>query len=195
MNNDYSPPRWRLLGTRKNFLVLKSLKVIGETLFFTPWRCRYQRAFTLIELMVTVGIIGLVVVSATGLFFFTLKGGKKADIQSKIKQNGDYAINVMKTMIRNAEQINPPCASSMTSIEIKNPDGGSTTFNISSNQVASSGAGLTSNEFVASGLTFNCDSPVDKPPTVSLSFTLSKSGIPEESISQTFQTSVSLRSY
>lgn len=151
------------------------------------------KGFTLIEVLVSMGILSLVIVAATGLFFFAIRGGKKTDIVTKIKQNGDYALNLMKTKIRNAKAVSCQGAK----ITVANPEGNQTIFDLTGGRLRSTTDGksgfLTSEEFKTSGLSFSCSS--ETPTVVSLTFSLSKSGGVEETASQTFQTTVSLRSY
>lgn len=155
---------------------------------------RNNSGFTLIELLVAVTIMGMIILAANNLFFYTLKGEKKANIQTKIKQNGSYALSSMATRVRSAVSIVNNCQPSGR-LELKTADGGNIIFQITGDQIASNSTALTSSDLVASGLSFACNSPVGNPPTVVISFTLAKSGAVEESASQNFQTTVSLRSY
>jgi len=159
---------------------------------------RLKDGFTLIELLVSLGIMGLVIVSFNSLFFATLKGSKKADIQQKMKQSGDYALNVMATKIRNAQSVSVCSANSLT---IVNPDGSTSAFSLGGNQIIADGSGLTDSVFIASappvsGKVFSCPvPPLDKPQLVTVSFILSKTGAIEETVQESFQTMVSPRSY
>jgi prepilin-type N-terminal cleavage/methylation domain-containing protein len=168
--------------------------------------------FTLVEVLVVILSFGILAVVGSSLFISILKGAAKAEIEKEIKQNGDYAINVMERMIRNAREISS-CSSS--SIRIKNPDGSNTTFSclVNNSQVASiasnsaflTGRNVTldssggTNCFspnLSPNLTFSCTS--DNPPKVSISFTLYQKGStvrPEERAQAKFETTVSLRTY
>jgi len=163
--------------------------------------------FTLVEVLVVILSFGILAVAGSSLFISILKGAAKAEIEKEIKQNGDYAINVMERMIRNAREI-VNCSSS--SIRIKNPDGGYTTFNCRVNDqvasIASNSAFLTGKNVTldsngeancsSGNLTFSCTS--GNPPTVGISFTLYQKGSsvrPEEKAQAKFETTVSLRTY
>lgn len=153
----------------------------------------YQ-GFTLIEMMVVIGILLIVGTMAVGLFFQTLKGASKVEILKEVKQNGDYALGVMERMTRNAQEIEN-CSGSK--LKIKNPDGNTTEFSLSGSQIVSTSGKLTGSNVAASGLTFNCNSTVT-PPVVEISFTISQTGSltrPEERAQVSFKTTVSLRTY
>lgn len=172
-----------------------------------------QKGFTLVELLVAIGILGVVGGIATIILFTTLRSASKSDIMREVKQNGDYAISVMERMVRNAQGVetvdNSSCSTTGncgagTCMKIKNPDGRTTNFlkenvgdvfKIASN----SGTYLTSNKVTVVGdLNFTCTRTPGKPDVVSINFTLSQPGTPtrpEERASINFQTTVSLRTY
>ena len=164
-----------------------------------------QKGFTLVELLVAIGILGVVGGIATIILFTTLRSASKSDIMREVKQNGDYAISVMERMIRNATGVESTCLGSGTSLTINNPDGRTTTFslggtsNIQIASVSALGTGFLTNEKVAAtGLNFTCSRTPGKPDVVSINFTLSQPGTPtrpEERALINFQTTVSLRTY
>jgi prepilin-type N-terminal cleavage/methylation domain-containing protein len=164
-----------------------------------------KNGFTLIEMIVVVGILGIIAVVGSGTFFSILRGSTKTKTLQTVKQNGDYAISVMERMIRNARVlINPTADSTVSSITIKNPDGGTTTFSCGGNPatIASNGASLLSNEVKVNDCNniFNVSvgQPGIKPPVVKINFSLSpvaSLGRSEERAEVNFQTTVTLRNY
>ena len=70
--------------------------------------------FTLVELLVVIGILGTVVGSS--LLFLTdiLKGSNQAEVVSEIKQNGQVVLDVIDRQIRNAESVENFTVSFMT---------------------------------------------------------------------------------
>lgn len=164
---------------------------------------RSPTGFTLIEVLMTVFILGIVIVVGGNLFFSILKGASKTELTKEVKQNGDYAIGVMERMVRNAQSIQTCTANN---IVIKNLDGGQTEFKCllegEVTKIASGGAFLTSNNVTLGvscpgSLSFSCDQTV-APPKVTISFTLYQKGSstrPEEQAQVPFQTTVSLRTY
>ncbi len=168
-----------------------------------------KTGFTLIEILVTVGILGMIAVIGSGMFFSILRGSTKTKTLQLVKQNGDYAISVMERMIRNAKSVN----GGGSSIAIVNPDGKTTTFNCcgsGSNLMIASQSGtlsceearLTSSEVKVDICSFEVTSgePGVRPAVVKINFTLSQAppaggARPEEQASINFQTTVSLRNY
>lgn len=164
-----------------------------------------KSGFTLIEIMIVVGILGIIAVVGSGVFFSILRGSTKTKTLQMVKQNGGYAISVMERMIRNARALTSPTAdSTVSSITIKNPDSGQTTFSCEGTpaKIASNGAFLLSNEVKVS----NCNNifevkvgqPGIRPAVVKINFKLSPAGTPsrpEEQAEVNFQTTVTLRNY
>ena len=64
-----------------------------------------KKGFTLIELIVSIGILGLVVAAAVNMFFSTMKSSKKTDNLLALRQNGDYVLNTIKSRVYNADTI------------------------------------------------------------------------------------------
>lgn len=161
-----------------------------------------KSGFTLIEILVVVGILGAIVVIGSITFFSVLRGARKSKMISLVKQNGDYALEVMIKMIRNAREITSPCDGSDTSITILNPDRGETTFSCEDDAISSNAAELTSSQVKvgAGSCSFDCQpGEALQPDTVTISFTLEaekEGGVParpEEEASIDFETTVSLR--
>jgi len=174
-----------------------------------------KNGFTLIEIMVVVGILGIIAAIGSGAFFSILRGSTKTKTLQMVKQNGDYAISVMGRMIRNARKIEFPTITGESSfITIKNPDGGTTTFKCcevgfdaliasESGSLVCQDARLTSSEVKienCSGV-FNLldvGQPGVKPAVVKINFNLKQAGTasrPEEQAVVNFQTTITLRNY
>ena len=168
-----------------------------------------KNGFTLIETLVSLGILGLLVVVVTALFFSLLRGASKTKAIQTVKQNGGYAISVMERMIRNAKQV-LDCQTDY--IKIKSQDEEETTFRFYSDSeeddswIASvsgtltcADARLTSSEVQLVSSSFTCmPGGGTKPDGVDINFSLAKTGTgtrPEEGAVVNFQTSVFLRNY
>lgn len=167
-----------------------------------------KKGFTLIEILVVVGILGLIAVIGTNMFFSILKGETKTRVLAEVKQNGNYALSVMGRMIRNAKEITS-CTSNMQTITIKNPDREETTFDLSGTRIASRsalGTGYLTSDKVRIDKTdpvnkpyrFDCTAVTGSPAVITIRFTLSQPGVatrPEEQATVDFKTTVSLRTY
>jgi len=164
------------------------------------------KGLTLLELLVSIGLLAIVGGIAAVIFFITIMNASKSDTIREVKQNGDYAISVMERMIRGARIIEDPASCSGTStssITIRNPDNQPTTFSVLSgppDQVASNSTTLTNNKVKVNpgGLTFTCTQNSGKAPIVSINLSLSQAGTTTKVAEITtiiFKTTVSLRTY
>jgi len=164
-----------------------------------------EKGFTLVEILAAVGILGIIAVIGSGMFFSILRGSTKTKTLQLVKQNGDYAISVMERMIRNARAlISPTSDGQVNSITIQNPDGGTTTFSCEGvpATISSNSASLLSSEVKVSSDCNIFEVTVGqagiKPGAIKINFSLSQSRAtarPEEQASVNFQTTVSLRNY
>lgn len=160
-----------------------------------------KKGFTLIEILVVIGVFAVIAVIGSTSFFSMLKGATKTKITNLVKQNGDYTLGVMEKMIRNAREIvldpGEECTSGMEEIEISNPDGGFTTFSCTDNPISSNSAKLISNQVKVESCFFDCQrSGPLQPDVVTINFTLSQAQTtvrPEEQVRIEFRTTVSLR--
>jgi type II secretory pathway pseudopilin PulG len=173
--------------------------------------------FTLIEVLVVVSLTVMIILTASALFMTFLISGSKASNIQLLKLEGDYAINQMTYMLRNAIALQPnsavppvSCGSNMTNIVVKSIDGGVTTLSSvndtsdgDATKIASTSG--TTSVFLTSkavqiveGPTFDCAATADgSGPYVTISFKLRK-GTPNldrerDIVEQTFTTGVSLR--
>lgn len=170
--------------------------------------------FTLLEMVVSVGVVAVVTVVLSQVFFVTLRSNSKTEILKDIKQNGELAMETMVRLIQNAKRITSTCSSagtSLTSISVINADDGQTTFGCSfdgsASRLASTSAQgtqyLTSDNVTLGGtsctessLSFRCFGGAGVPTSITVSYRLSQAGTTgqafEES-SESFQTSATMR--
>lgn len=176
-----------------------------------------EKGYTLIELVVVIGLSAILLISAVSLFFTTFIGGGKTASLEYTKQAGGQALAQMTFLIRNSRKIiqnssGTTCGSPMSTLKVENLDGGTTEFAVVTNgttsQIASQSGGLNSfltpSEVSVSNFTFTC-SPVSyasntwdgSPPIVGISFTLQKGagGLARDLVSIPFSTSITLRNY
>lgn len=170
-----------------------------------------RQGYTLVELVVVIGIVVVILISATALFYTTLIGGNKTSSVEAVKQAGQYTLNQMSYLIYNSRKLIPnnetlTCQAGMVSLGIQNQDLNSTIFFAQTvagnNRIASnSGSYLTpGNMTVSVGPTFNCtQGTAGSPPIIEVSFTLQKGVVgidkPRDIVSIPFITNVTLRNY
>ncbi|MBI2404696.1 prepilin-type N-terminal cleavage/methylation domain-containing protein [Candidatus Gottesmanbacteria bacterium] len=176
----------------------------------------FAEGFTLLEVLVSVSIIAVLSLLIAQSFFTTSRSNTKTEILKEVKQNGDFSLSRMSTMIRSSYQITSACsAAGMTasSLSIKNSDGGTTTFGctvnsgvtrissasgsvtdyLTSTSVSLGGTGCTDSTMT---LQFVCTSLPNGGSSVKISFTLSQKGTPValfEQAKSSFQTTIGLR--
>ncbi len=173
-----------------------------------------QKGFTIIEIIVVVGILGIVAAIGTNIFFTVIRSSTKSKNINTVKQNGDHALSTMERMIRNSYAIITNsdaqiCENGMTKIKIINSNKEETEFELVDsdgdpsngyNYLASNSARLTSDEVrVASG-SFDCLSSGDfNPKTVTINFTLTQNFSPtprvEEEATIDFRAVIETRNY
>ncbi len=172
-----------------------------------------SHGFTLLELLVSVGVVGLVSVVLSQTFFATTRTNTKTELLQDVKQNGDYAMDIIGRMIRNARSVTSLCSASGSTdilVTIVNPDYRFTTFScvldsgvtrIASVSASSTVYVTSSNLTLGSSCTTaafsaTCTKPEGQPAIVTVSYILSQKGTPQylfERASVTFQSSFGLR--
>ncbi|HZZ98844.1 MAG TPA: prepilin-type N-terminal cleavage/methylation domain-containing protein [Candidatus Saccharimonadia bacterium] len=169
-----------------------------------------QSGFSLIELLVVVALFAIISIAAVSLFLSTLRGSNVTNASAVIKQTGNYALDVMSYMVRDAQQITG-CDSVAGTLTLLNRDGGTTQFFINNtNQIASNSAAasITTNnvrvnpsdsDLAGTLPAFVTCSPAVNPTTVTIRFVIRKGtkGVDNDTdiVTQTFGTTVGLRRY
>lgn len=170
---------------------------------------KYSRGFSLIEIIVSVGVLAVVGTVLSQVFFTTTRTATKTGRVNNIKDNGEFALEIMSRLIRNAKNIVPSsCTGSATSsLSLIHPENTQTDLNCltdSGNTRIASVSG-SSTEYLTdenisvdcSTLLFTCLSQPGSPPTVKITFTLDQVGPTPvdqfERARRSFQTSVTLR--
>ncbi|MEO8581866.1 MAG: prepilin-type N-terminal cleavage/methylation domain-containing protein [Patescibacteria group bacterium] len=146
-----------------------------------------QSGFSLVEMLIVVTLTVMIIVTASSVLLTTLLSGGQVNTTKTIKQNGDYAMGQMTTLLRNAVKLLPndvgqTCVNGMTQLRFRSLDEGITTFertivSPTDARIASNSAiYLTSDAvYVTNGLQFDCQQTADGVVTnVTISFTLSK---------------------
>lgn len=167
-----------------------------------------ERGFTLLELLVTMGVFAVVGVTVVTILVTTLREVNKTNVIASVRQNGDYALTTMSRNIREAASLQnppPPCGvpsapSSDTYIQAMAGDASTIKYQCTSNSITDvNGADIVDkNAVIVSGCNFYCsqDSP-SQSPVIKVVFTLqanTTSNLPEKNTAPIqFQTSVVMR--
>lgn len=100
-----------------------------------------QAGFTLVEMLVALGILGILMAGFAYLFGNTLGVTRQVDVRNEVLANAQIAQNLMVSRLQEAWYVYPDTTSlSLPSAgaawQTKNPVGGSNTFSVGSNFVA-----------------------------------------------------------
>lgn len=177
-----------------------------------------EKGFTLLEILISVGILVIVATLIVQVLFTTTHVNKKTELLVDIKQNGNFALDVIDRMVRSAQLIATSCGegeTSASSVQITNPDNYVTTLTcVSDGNVAriasesgtnrvylsggnvtlSTSGGSTCND---SSLAFSCPPAGGRVQSeLTVTFTLGQSGVPGsayESGRSSFQSTINVR--
>jgi prepilin-type N-terminal cleavage/methylation domain-containing protein len=165
--------------------------------------------FTLIELLVVISITVVLMLTASILFMTFLISNAKISSSQLVKQEGQYTLNQIEFLLRNAVEILPnsygyECVAGMTEIRFRSFDNGTTTIWVEDDggvgKIASnSGQYFTSDAVEVTGINFDCSQSNDEShPHVNITFSLRR-GTPgvdqdREIVEETFTTSTTIRS-
>ena len=175
-----------------------------------------SRSFTLIEIMVTLAVLGLALPALFSMFFVLIRQQVKIYKLAEVKRQGDYLVSFMETAIREATDINSPrvckAAGSVsgppTPFDFYDHKGNSFRFSVSGGVVRVtvqnvSGAlpfptsDLTNSKVNVSVFGISCQTPGRfSGALVNVSFTVTFSGTagPEGQTSLDYETNIKLRS-
>ncbi len=170
------------------------------------------KAFTLVELLVVIGILLVTGTIVTNSFLAALKGTTKTTLTNEAKQNGEYALSIIEQQIRSAwtiSNIASRCTTTgnpQTRLDIENQVGTVTRFECLNNRLYKDSNALTSNKVVVGSCEFICTKQGTQPAIIKIKFTVSQSGLnpqntpiagvtvkPAERVSINYETSVVVR--
>lgn len=126
---------------------------------------KQQRAFTLLELLVTSSITAFLMLAISSLFITFLATAYKSRISQNLRESGNNAMRQIVEMIRNAGEISSPCieGNQLDYITLVGQDGIESTVKENNDRVASESATgvfyLTesvSNQNYLNNLSFKC---------------------------------------
>lgn len=90
-----------------------------------------KKGFTLLEILISVGILAIVATLLAQVLFTTTHVNTKTEILTGIKEDGNFALGIMARMVRSATSIETTCAqgeTTATSALIRNSDNNLTTL-------------------------------------------------------------------
>lgn len=181
-----------------------------------------RKGFTLLELLVAIGVVTLLMPVLFSIFFATLQSQTAVAILSQVKRDGDGALSTLEYLIKNrafaiysdAGGTTEVCSTvsgfstptSSATVYFADSAGTLFSFALDGNRIASYSASispnpayLTSTKVVASNFSISCNRTSSfSPPIVSVSFTVANPASAtrhEEKATLNYQTKIKLRSY
>lgn len=156
--------------------------------------------FSLIELIVVIGLLSLLMLAISSSMLMSIISSNRIRTTTQVKQAGNYTLDQIQGMIRNAESIES-CSSINSTVTIMNHDGGTTTFSAiidgTVTRVASnSGTFLTPKNLTVSSFSLTCIPDDTSPTLIKVSFGLKDQLVSRRATENPllyFETSVSLR--
>ena len=125
-------------------------------------RKTHKKGFSLVELMIGIGLTSLLLVSVNLLFFSGIRSSRKSSAIGEVDSEGRYVLGAIMQMVRYAKKID---ACSSNSLTVRRVNNDSVTYSVSvvsgSEKISSSSADLTSSRVVISQCSggtpfFNC---------------------------------------
>lgn len=110
-----------------------------------------QRGFTLIELMIGIGLTSVLLVSVNLLFFSGIRSSRKSSAIGETDSEGRFVMGAIQQMVRYARKID---TCSNYSLTVRRVNGDAVTYNViltsGSEKISSSSADLTTSRVVVS---------------------------------------------
>lgn len=159
-----------------------------------------KKGFSLIELIIVVGLLSLLMLAISSTMLMSVMSSTRIRTATKVKQAGNYALDQMQTIIRNAKSVTS-CNTTTGTIVVVGVDGGTTSLNPivvgTETRIASnSGIYLTPDNLLVSNFKLTCLPSDTEPKLLKISFDLKDDLVTRrasESPTLHFETSVSLR--
>lgn len=156
-----------------------------------------NRGVSLIEILVVLGIFGVLSVLSTRTITLSLSGSKKSMATLAVRENLNYSLSVIERQLRNATAVSS-CLETSSSLTYHDQDNVITSFSCQGGYIASGSARLTSNEIVITACSFECvSSESGAPPIVTVNLAAKNSQVSsaKEEVPVTTSVKILLRNY
>ena len=164
-------------------------------------KIKNNSGFTLIEMLVTVGILGLMMTALVGIFLNSMRANARMELRQRVDESGNWAIEQINRRVRASVSVKDfvdVCDDvGMNSLNLIDSEGNVRALTCSSNQIFFDGEVLTPGDLNADcSLGFVKCSSDDQRRVVEVTFGLFAAGQAyEEDQTQVFTTKTMLRSF
>jgi len=157
-----------------------------------------KKAFTLIELLISVAVFALVIAAAMGIFISSMKGKERVNQLKEIEDNARYAMEMMSREIRMAQTINSPVGAN-PSLDFDNSSSANIIYALGGaggTVLTKNGLEITSEKVKVNHLTFYVnDFDLCTGPQSSVTISMTIEAVKNPLVKMDFQTTVSSRIY
>lgn len=133
------------------------------------FRKTQDRAFTLIEMLIVVGIFAVLGILVTRSIILTLAGSRKSQNLIKVSENLNYSLGIIERQLRSASSITDTCPNNTQVIDYLDQNGTQTSFSCLSasgiGYIASGSSRLTDSTVNVTSCSFVCTSQTNGNPT------------------------------
>lgn len=155
-----------------------------------------QKAFTLIELVVVMGLIAMLGTITTVMLVATLQSAKKAASVGLVKNEGTYVVNVMTQMLKFSTDVTV-CGTNSVTFQPRADGSNAAVFSCvddggGKSHIASNSASLTSDKVEMTTCAISCDALV-KYVNVSFDLQVKNATFATEKAIARFETKITLR--
>lgn len=163
---------------------------------------RQFAGFSLLEVLVVLAVFSLLSIVSTTVILLSVRGSRKSDTNSRVRQNVDHVISTMERQIRNATSVTACPNTNPNILDYIDENGTPTSFSCIANStdgyIASGSAKITADEVVVENCNITCvpDADGSSPPYIDISITArDKGGTGAESSVFSASTQIYLRTY
>ena len=157
--------------------------------------------FTLVEIIMTLGVLGVLFATSVALFLGIFRSGGKTNSVVDVEQNAQLSLNAMDRLIKNAQSVDSTCPGTGSTLTITNVDGRQTTFSVITDgdgilRLASNSAEISAPEISVTALSFTCTQTEGVPEKIDISLTLNYTSTKNDiNSSRTYTLTTGLRTY
>lgn len=164
----------------------------------------FNQGYSLMEVMVAIGVFALLAVLVTQSLAISLKSVRKSDAQNRVRANLDFAVSVMERQLRNANSIGccapPDCQSPTVSYTDSDDVQAFFVCDLANGNIASNSADrqlqLTASDINITACSFVCTETTGIPDTINISLeAIDNKTTGAESARVSVETQIMLRNY
>jgi prepilin-type N-terminal cleavage/methylation domain-containing protein len=120
----------------------------------------FNVGFTLMELIIVIAVLGIIAVSATTLFYRSIRTTNKSDSITESDKNAQFALTIIERFVRNARKVvaigGGDCPGTSDNLTLLADDNAQVQFSLVDGRIASNSSFLTTPSVTIQNLVFTC---------------------------------------